>query len=71
MAIYPDAQLDEWKKEVYPKDWINGYDHTQSINNEGLYDLRAIPMIYLLDSQKRVIFKDAPVELVETYLIAY
>ena len=71
LAIYPDAQLDEWKKEVYPKDWINGYDHTQSINNDGLYDLRAIPMIYLLDSQKRVIFKDAPVELVETYLIAY
>ena len=71
LAIYPDAQLDEWRKEVYPKEWINGYDHSQSISNEGLYDLRAIPMIYLLDSDKRVILKDAPVELVETYLTAY
>lgn len=64
--IYIDDNLDKWREHEpsYPRDWINGYDFAQVINNETLYYVRAIPSIYLLDSQKKIIYKDAPVEKV-------
>jgi hypothetical protein len=33
-----------------------------------LYDLKAMPTLYLLDKDKKVLLKDAPVEQVEQYL---
>lgn len=43
-------------------------DKGQLLRNKELYDLRAIPTLYLLDSNKRVLLKDAPVERIEQYL---
>ncbi len=61
LAIYPDEQLDEWRKHLddFPKSWINGYDRGCHIERTGLYDLRAIPSLYLLDSNKIVLLKDS------------
>lgn len=68
--IYIDTDVDEWKSyaDNYPKNWINGYDHDQIINTDQLYYVRAIPSLYLLDKQKRVIFKDAPTPNVLNYI---
>lgn len=44
------------------------YDDGQVITKERLYDLRAIPTFYLLDREKRVLLKDAPFRVIETYL---
>lgn len=67
--IYPDEDLSEWIKysEIYPKNWINAYDHMQAIYGTPLYNIRAIPSVYLLDSEKRVLLKDAATE----YLLQY
>ena len=64
--IYIDGEVDKWREyaPIYPENWINAYDYAQAINNEGLYFVRAIPSIYLLDGEKRVIYKDAPLEKV-------
>ena len=61
LAIYPDEELDEWRNHFgdFPSLWINGYDKGCRIEREGLYDLRAIPSLYLLDRNKRVIIKDS------------
>ena len=61
LAIYPDEQLDEWRKHLddFPKSWINGYDRGCHIERTGLYDLRAIPSLYLLDNNKIVLLKDS------------
>ncbi len=61
LAIYPDEQLDEWHKHMkdFPASWINSYDHGCHISREQLYDLRAIPALYLVDRDKRVIIKDS------------
>lgn len=61
LAIYPDEQLDEWHKHLgdFPKSWINGYDKGCHIDRAGLYDLRAIPALYLLDRNKKVLIKDS------------
>ena len=57
LALYPDELLDEWHayKEHIPSNWINSYDKGTVIRNKNLYDLKAIPALYLLDSAKRVL----------------
>jgi thiol-disulfide isomerase/thioredoxin len=68
--IFIDRELDAWKAKAatYPKNWINGYDHNFKIREDLIYNVRAIPSLYLLDSSKRVILKDAPVEKVLTFM---
>lgn len=60
--VYIDEDLGEWFKYMpyYPDNWYNGYDPNLVIRGEGLYDVRAIPSLYLLDKDKRVVLKDAP-----------
>lgn len=64
--IYPDEDVAAWRKVVkdYPKTWISGIDKDQSIRNEQIYNLWAIPSLYLLGSDKTVILKDAPLHVV-------
>ena len=61
VAIYPDRDIPEWRAHLgdYPSKWINGYDHNHAIESKSLYDLKAIPALYLLDSEKRVLVKDS------------
>lgn len=68
LSIYPDSTIELWKKEEYPAMMINGFDKSQKISTERLYDLKAIPTLYLLDKDKKVILKDAPIEMIENYL---
>ena len=61
LALYPDELLDEWHayREHIPSNWINSYDKGTVIRNKNLYDLKAIPALYLLDADKRVLIKDS------------
>jgi hypothetical protein len=72
VAIYPDEELTEWREYIpqIPAEWINGYDHALVLRGKKLYNLRAIPTLYLLDSKKVVLLKDARIDLVERYLAA-
>lgn len=66
--IYPDSDVEAWKEYLpnYPQEWINGFEESGLLRDGGLYNMRAIPSIYLLDGEKRVIMKDVPVEKVLT-----
>jgi thiol-disulfide isomerase/thioredoxin len=59
VAIYTDSDIAAWKRYLpsLPKSWIKGYDN-QSISHDKLYNLRAIPALYLLDNKKLVLIKD-------------
>lgn len=61
VAIYPDENLDEWHKHYseIPSSWINGYDKGCHIRRENLYNVSAIPALYLLDKEKIVLVKDS------------
>lgn len=63
--IYPDEDVQAWLDYLpnYPSEWVCGYDADQVLNSSTRYWLRAIPSLYLLDSGKRVILKDAPLNL--------
>lgn len=64
LNIYIDSDLDEWRKymPVYPDNWYNGYDPDYVIRTDVLYNVRAIPSLYLLDEDKTVLMKDVPQE---------
>ena len=61
LAIYPDENLEEWHKhyEDIPSSWINSYDKGCHIERENLYNVNAIPALYLLDKDKIVLVKDS------------
>ena len=61
LDVFIDQEIDLWKERMhsYPKAWINGYDPTFQIRNDHLYNVRAIPSMYLLDAGKKVLLKDA------------
>ena len=60
LSIYIDEDVSAWYQGLsdYPEDWITGYNQDQSIRDNLVYDVRAIPSLYLLDRDKKVIFKD-------------
>lgn len=60
LVIYPDDDLEAWRshRDDYPSSWINAYDGGMVITRDRLYDLKAIPALYLLDASKRVMAKD-------------
>lgn len=60
MSIYIDEDLAAWYQGLsdYTPEWITGYNHDLDIRDRLVYDVRAIPSLYLLDKEKKVIFKD-------------
>ena len=64
LNIYIDSDLAEWRKymPIYPDSWYNGYDPDFVIRTVVLYNVRAIPSLYLLDRDKTVLMKDVPQE---------
>ena len=71
LNIYIDEDLQGWRDymPIYPEEWYNGFDPDLVIRGEGLYSVRAIPSLYLLDKEKRVILKDAPENKMMSYLV--
>lgn len=70
LNMYIDSELDKWREYLpsYPDSWICAYDHNMTIREDTQYYIRAIPSLYVLDSDKRIVMKDAPVEKVIQYL---
>lgn len=71
LAMYVDEDLVSWEgyRSSIPSSWLNGYDASFVIRNDNLYDLRAIPSLYLLDREKRVLLKDALPHQIEEQLL--
>lgn len=62
ITVYPDEDLAAWHSHLadMPAAWINAYDDKQTIRRDDIYDLKAIPSLYLLDRDKTILLKDAP-----------
>lgn len=69
LAIYTEGKRDVWErtKKDMPDNWLVGYDTTGVLDND-LYDIPAMPTIYLLDSDHRVLLKDPDVPKVISLL---
>lgn len=60
LAVYTEGNEDAWRKSLadIPEGWIVGQDR-QAVKDGALYDLKAMPSLYLLDGEKKVLLKDA------------
>ena len=70
LALYASGDENIWKdyQARIPNKWINGIDRKVEILGKSLYDLKASPTIYLLDSNKQVLLKDSDLREVVLYL---
>lgn len=71
LVVYPDEDVAGWRahKDDFPAAWINAYDKSLTLRGKGLYDLKAIPTLYLLDEGKKVLIKDFfSVNVLESYM---
>lgn len=59
-AVYIDDKPEEWRVANYPAEWLNGY--APEIDSQDLYNIRALPCLYLLNKDKKVISRDTSVE---------
>lgn len=57
------------EQDSVPPGWIDGCDEEELLTREAVYDLKAMPTLYLLDGQKRVVLKDTTPERIEQYLV--
>lgn len=69
LAFYPDEELEVWEnhRSEIPDTWVNSYDKTLTVLTRELYDLKAMPTLYLLDRDKKVLLKDVSVGAVEYF----
>lgn len=60
LAVYTEDNEKAWQSALseMPHEWIVGQDRMQ-IHEDALYDIKAMPSLYLLDSERRVLLKDA------------
>lgn len=61
LAVYVEGVTEVWKKYLngMPGNWVIGEDK-MAVKDRAIYDLKAMPTIYLLDKNKTVLLKDAP-----------
>lgn len=61
LAVYTEGNQEVWKRTLVdlPQGWTVGSDH-ETVKQGALYDLKAMPSLYLMDGTKRVLLKDAP-----------
>lgn len=72
LCIYTDGDESAFREglSVIPSFATAGIDKRGTILGESLYDLRAIPTIYLLDAERKVILKDTyPDDLVSYFVM--
>ena len=51
---------DKWRAEDYPDYVVNAFDAVRAVEIEEVYELPTMPLFYLLDGEKRVLFKNEP-----------
>ena len=70
LAVYTEGNEAAWRKALpdMPKGWTVGTDR-EAVKNGALYDLKAMPTLYLLDGAKKVVLKDTDYERIRKELV--
>ncbi len=70
LSVYPDENVKAWMqlRPTLPLNWSEGRSPGGQLMREQTFYLPAMPVLYLLDKDKRVLLKDATLEQVEAML---
>jgi hypothetical protein len=60
LSIYMGTDKKNWRSHLseYPKQWLQGIGDDATLYKANIYALNAIPTMYLLDRNKKVLLKD-------------
>lgn len=63
LAIYTEGNEQAWRESLplLPRRWLKGNDR-EAVKQQALYDLKAMPSLYLLNADKQVVLKDTSPE---------
>ncbi len=69
-AVYTQSDKDRWIEYLHEKniEWINVFDPYYTSNFRAYYNVRATPMLYLLDEDKKIIAKQFAAKDLESIL---
>lgn len=73
LAIDKMGDVDAWRASVrseMPRAWLHGYNYTQLYNTE-LYNIDAVPTIYLLDEDGVVLLRETTPEEIEQWCLSH
>ncbi len=70
LAVYIGDNTKAWTEHAatLPQSWQVAIDSQSTIDNDELYTIRATPSFYLIDPSDTIIFKDAPLSRILTYI---
>ena len=69
LAVYTEGNAETWRRTApsLPQTWTIAADTACAVKDTPLYDLKAMPTLYLLDADKRVVLKDTSVPALLQY----
>ena len=72
-AICTQNNREEWENYIAENrlEWINGWDPMRETSYDFYYNVRATPLLYILNSEKEIIAKKLPVDNVEDFINTY
>lgn len=68
LFVCVEGRTEAWMNTPAPLGWIDACDDKGVIYEKLLYDIPGLPVLYLLDSEKRVVLKNVSAGQVEDYL---
>ncbi len=74
VAVYTHVDIDPWKEFISEhalEEWINVYDPYNRTNFRNNYDIYSTPVVYILDSAKKILAKRIGAEQIPGFLDHY
>ena len=71
VTIYFEDDAELWKRYIASEakaEYLHGWDYSGEIDQHTLFDLRAIPYMFLVDKDKKILKKDLLYNEVSDYL---
>ena len=68
VSVCIEGKTTGWQNIPAPEGWVDGCDVDRRLLEDDLYDLRNLPAIYLLDTDKKIMLKNATVPRLEQVL---
>lgn len=67
VSVCVEGNTEAWRNTKAPTGWVDACDDNGIIYEQLLYDIPGLPVMYLLDYNRKVLVKNATVGLVENY----
>lgn len=72
-AVCTQNNKKEWEEYIAESEleWINGWDPLRSTGYDFYYNVKATPILYVLNRDKEIIAKKLPIENLEEFIVSY